>query len=44
MIGTPSTRSAAATFALPKIDSTASIVPTNTTPLVPMKRRAGWKL
>src|SRR5437868_5607243 len=35
MIGTPSTRSAAATFAVPKIERTASMVPTNATPVVP---------
>src|SRR6266508_3721791 len=44
MIGTPRTSRAAATFAVPKIDSTASIVPTKVTPVVPRKSRAGWKL
>ncbi len=43
MIGTPRTRSATATLAVPRIDSTARVYPTNITPLVPTKIDAGWK-
>ena len=43
MIGMPRTSRATATFAVPRIDSTARAYPRNITPLVPVKIDAGWK-
>src|SRR3954462_14797925 len=43
MIGTPSTSRATATLAVPRMARTASVNPTNWTPLVPVKIDAGWK-